>query len=193
MDVTNLITYDRARPLHVYDATRSSAATSSKARLGRPGESGVYEALDGRTYETGPEICVIADASGAIGLGGVMGGETTGCSEATTEVFIESAWFDPIRTAQTGRATGVTSDAQYRFARGVDPGFVLPGLELATQLILELCGGEPSQAVMAGASPAPRRADRLRPQLRQEVIGPRSGASKNIGNSYPPRLHRNRR
>jgi phenylalanyl-tRNA synthetase beta chain len=84
-----------------------------------------------------------------------MGGESTGSSEATTDVFIESAWFDPIRTAQTGRLTGITSDAQYRFARGVDPQFVLPGLELATQLILELCGGEPSDVSVAGEAPAP--------------------------------------
>ena len=94
---------------------------------------------------------MIADGSGAIGLGGVMGGEATGCSDATTEVFIECAWFDPIRTAQTGRTTGITSDAQYRFARGVDPGFVLPGIELATRLILELCGGEASEVTLAGA------------------------------------------
>jgi phenylalanyl-tRNA synthetase beta chain len=101
---------------------------------------------------------VIADGSGAIGLGGVMGGESTGCSDETTDVFVESAWFDPIRTAQTGRATGITSDAQYRFARGVDPGFMVDGLELATKLILELCGGEPSEVRVAGqvlAPPAP--------------------------------------
>ena len=80
-------------------------------------------------------MCVIADAGGErpIGLGGVMGGESTGCSDETTDVFVESAWFDPIRTAQTGRTTGITSDAQYRFARGVDPAFVVPGLELATR------------------------------------------------------------
>jgi phenylalanyl-tRNA synthetase beta chain len=152
VDVTNLIAYDRARPLHVYDAARLTGGFI-EARLGRPGER--VEALDGRTYETGPDICVIADGSGAIGLGGVMGGESTGSTEATTDVFVESAWFDPIRTAQTGRTTGITSDAQYRFARGVDPGFVVPGLELATRLILELCGGEPSDVVLAGEIPAP--------------------------------------
>jgi phenylalanyl-tRNA synthetase beta chain len=152
VDVTNLIAYDRARPLHVYDAARL-AGGFIEARLGRAGET--LAALDGQTYAVSPEMCVIADASGAIGLGGVMGGASTGCSEATTEVFIESAWFDPIRTAQTGRATGIASDAQYRFARGVDPGFVVPGLELATRLILELCGGEPSEVRVAGRPPAP--------------------------------------
>jgi phenylalanyl-tRNA synthetase beta chain len=152
VDVTNLISLDRARPLHVYDAAKLSGGFI-EARLGREGES--LLALDGQTYEAGPEICVIADASGAIGLGGVMGGESTGCSDETTDVFVESAWFDPIRTAQTGRTTGITSDAQYRFARGVDPGFVVPGLELATALILELCGGEPSEVQLAGRAPSP--------------------------------------
>ena len=150
VDVTNLISYDRARPLHVYDAAKLTGGFL-EARLGREGESVL--ALVGKTYEITPEICVIADGSGAIGLGGVMGGESTGCSEATTDVFVESAWFDPIRTAQTGRATGITSDAQYRFARTVDPDSLKPGVELATKLILELCGGEPSELVYVGQAP----------------------------------------
>lgn len=157
VDVTNLITYDRARPLHVYDAHKLSGAEIS-TRLGR---HGVHDdehliALDGKTYELTPEMSVIADASGErpIGLGGVMGGESTGCSEETTDVFVESAWFDPIRTAQTGRATGIASDAQYRFARTVDTGSLVPGIELATKLILELCGGEPSEVLLVGEAPA---------------------------------------
>jgi phenylalanyl-tRNA synthetase beta chain len=152
VDVTNFLSYDRARPLHVYDAATLTGGFI-EARLGREGET--VEALDGKSYEATPEICVIADGSGAIGLGGVMGGEGTGSSEATTDVFVESAWFDPIRTAQTGRDLTLTSDAQYRFARGVDPGFVVPGLELATRLILEICGGEASDIKLAGAIPAP--------------------------------------
>ncbi len=154
VDVTNLISYDRARPLHVYDAGLL-AGSAIEARLGHEGEHLI--ALDGKTYAISAQMCVIADGGGErpLGLGGVMGGESTGCSEATTDVFVESAWFDPIRTAQTGRDTGITSDAQYRFARGVDPGFVVPGLELATRLILDLCGGEPSEVVVAGTLPAP--------------------------------------
>ncbi|MDP1632426.1 MAG: phenylalanine--tRNA ligase subunit beta [Caulobacter sp.] len=159
VDITNLITYDRARPLHVYDAAKLSG-TTIEARLGRHGEHGDEHliALDGKTYALTPEMSVIADADGErpVGLGGVMGGESTGCSETTTEVFLESAWFDPIRTAQTGRTAGITSDAQYRFARGVDTGFMVDGLELATGLILKLCGGEASDVVVAGeALPAP--------------------------------------
>lgn len=142
VDVTNLISYDRCRPLHVYDAAKLTGGFV-EARLGREGES--VAALDGKTYAVNPEICIIADGSGAIGLGGVMGGESTGCSEATTDVFVECAWFEPIRVAQTGRTTGITSDAQYRFARTVDPQSVAPGLEIATMLILALCGGEPSE------------------------------------------------
>jgi phenylalanyl-tRNA synthetase beta chain len=169
VDVTNLISYDRARPLHVYDVAKLCGAVI-EARLGRgPAAPHVHDgpthqvhadeqliALDGKTYDITSEMCVIADADGErpVGLGGVMGGESTGCSDETTEVFIESAWFDPIRTAQTGRLTGITSDAQYRFARGVDPQSCLPGLELATQLILELCGGEASEVRIAGEAPA---------------------------------------
>jgi phenylalanyl-tRNA synthetase beta chain len=113
-------------------------------------------ALDGKTYAVDPAMCVIADAAGErpIGLGGVMGGESTGCSDQTVDVFLESAWFDPLVTAQTGRTLAINSDAQYRFARGVDPAFVVPGLELATRLILDLCGGEPSEIVVAGEAPA---------------------------------------
>ncbi len=151
VDITNLITYDRARPLHVYDAARVTGGFI-EARLGRPSEA--VAALDGKTYEVTPEMCVIADGSGAIGLGGVMGGVSTGCSETTSEVFIESAWFDPIVTAQTGRDTGIVSDAQYRFARGVDPASQVPGLELATRLVLELCGGEASHVVNVGEAPS---------------------------------------
>ncbi len=169
VDVTNLVSYDRARPLHVYDLAKLSG-TVIEARLGRGSAEPSPDtapsparhrdeqliALDGKTYDISHEMCVMADANGErpIGLGGVMGGESTGCSEATTDVFIESAWFDPIRTAQTGRLTGINSDAQYRFARGVDPQSAVPGLELATKLILELCGGEASEVRVAGEAPA---------------------------------------
>ena len=158
VDVTNLISYDQCRPLHVYDMALLVGG-AIQARLGHEGREHAPEhliALDGKTYTVTPDMCVIADASGErpIGLGGVMGGESTGCSEPTTDVFLESAWFDPLRTAQTARTTGINSDAAYRFARGVDPGFVVSGLELATRLILDLCGGEPSDVLVAGQAPA---------------------------------------
>lgn len=156
VDVTNLIAYDRARPLHVYDVAKLDGA-EIVVRAGRAAEEAErLVALDGKTYAADPSVCVVADAGGAraIGLGGVMGGETTGCDDDTTDVFLESAWFDPIVTAQTGRVLGIHSDAQYRFARGVDPVSVTPGLELATRLILDLCGGEPSEIVFVGEPPA---------------------------------------
>ncbi|HEY0598941.1 phenylalanine--tRNA ligase subunit beta [Brevundimonas sp.] len=164
VDVTNLIAYDRCRPLHVYDAAKL-VGSEIVVRGGQVSEgaehiaAGTHEhliALDGKTYAVDPSMCVIADAAGErpIGLGGVMGGESTGCSDDTVDVFVECAWFDPLVTAQTGRALSLNSDAQYRFARGVDPAFVVPGLELATKLILDLCGGEPSEIVVAGEAPA---------------------------------------
>ena len=150
VDITNYISVDRARPLHVYDAAKIHGRIF--ARLARDGEK--LSALDGKEYELTREMCVIADDRGVLGLGGVMGGAPSGSALETTDVFIESATFDPIRTARTGRATGILSDARYRFERGVDPAFVLPGLELATRMILELCGGEPSEVVSAGAAPS---------------------------------------
>ncbi|MBX9576557.1 MAG: phenylalanine--tRNA ligase subunit beta [Caulobacteraceae bacterium] len=159
VDVTNLISYDRARPLHVYDLAKlvgSEIVVRGGQTARDTGESEHLIALDGKTYAVAPSHCVISDAGGErpIGLGGVMGGESTGCDDATTDVFLESAWFDPLATAQTGRDLGITSDAQYRFARGVDPQSVVPGIELATQLILDLCGGEASEVSVVGQAPA---------------------------------------
>ncbi|MFT4913589.1 MAG: phenylalanyl-tRNA synthetase beta chain [Brevundimonas sp.] len=176
VDITNLITYDRCRPLHVYDAAHLVGG-EIVVRAGQvatdSGEPEHLIALDGKTYAAEPAVCVIADAAGErpIGLGGVMGGESTGCSDATTDVFLESAWFDPIVTAQTGRTLGINSDAQYRFARGVDPASVVPGLELATRLILDLCGGEPSGVVVTGQAPANPAAFAFDPAYVQRLSG----------------------
>jgi phenylalanyl-tRNA synthetase beta chain len=149
VDVTNYLCLDRARPLHVYDAEKLQGRLH--ARLGHAGES--FEALDGRVYAVTPDMCVIADDRGVIGLGGVMGGTSTGSSLETRDVLIECALFDPTRTFKTLRATGIASDAGYRFARGVDSGFLREGLDRATALIIELCGGEPSEIVIDGEIP----------------------------------------
>jgi phenylalanyl-tRNA synthetase beta chain len=159
VDITNLISHDRARPLHVYDLAKlvgSEIVVRGGQVAADSGEPEHLIALDGKTYAVGPTHCVISDAAGErpIGLGGVMGGESTGCDDATTDVFLESAWFDPLVIAQTGRDLGISSDAQYRFARGVDPESLVPGIELATKLILDLCGGEPSETVLFGQAPA---------------------------------------
>lgn len=149
VDITNLLTFDRGRPLHVFDADKVSGPIT--ARLGRDGEK--LQALDDNEYIIDPEMCVIADAKAALGLAGVIGGAPSGVTEDTVNVFIEAAYFDPIRTAMTGRKLGILSDARYRFERGVDPEFVGPGMELATKHILELCGGEASETVIAGSVP----------------------------------------
>jgi phenylalanyl-tRNA synthetase beta chain len=149
VDVTNYISFDRCRPLHVYDAAKLKGDV--RARLGTAQDS--FVGLDGKTHSNLSEMCVIADDSGAIGLGGVMGGESTGCSIDTTDVFIESAYFDANRTARTGRATGIISDARFRNERGIDPHSCVDGIELATKLILEVCGGEASEVVVAGKVP----------------------------------------
>jgi phenylalanyl-tRNA synthetase beta chain len=149
VDITNYIAYDRGRPLHVYDADKLKGAIA--ARLGREGEN--FKALDGKSYAVDAECCVIADDNGVLGLGGIIGGEATGCTEATTNVFIESAYFDPKRTARVGRKLNIQSDARFRFERGVDPEFVVPGLELATTLVLDICGGSPSKVTVAGKPP----------------------------------------
>lgn len=153
VDVTNYISYDRGRPLHVYDADRLEGAIH--ARLGKGGEE--FEALDDNSYKVDDEMCVIADASGVLGLGGVIGGESTGCTEKTTNVFIESAYFDPVRIAATGRKLNIQSDARYRFERGVDPAFVVPGIEQATQMVLDLCDGSASSVTVAGDAPEENR------------------------------------
>lgn len=146
VDITNFMTYDRARPLHVFDAKK--VVGNLVVRRARDGEA--LLALDGRAYNLDPSICVIADQHGVESLAGIMGGEASGCDENTTDVLIESALWNEINIAQTGRKLGINSDARYRFERGVDPAFMVPGLELATKLVMELCGGTPSENVVVG-------------------------------------------
>ena len=146
VDITNFMTYDRARPLHVFDAKKVKG--DLVVRRAKDGET--LLALDGRTYALDPSICVIADAHGVESLAGIMGGEASGCDENTTDVLIESALWNDINIAQTGRKLGINSDARYRFERGVDPSFMVPGLELATRMVMDICGGVPSENVVAG-------------------------------------------
>src|ERR1700683_567618 len=146
VDITNFITYDRGRPLHVFDAAKVRGHLT--VRRARAGET--LLALDGKTYTLDDMVCVIADEGGVESLSGIMGGEKTGCSAATTDVLIESALWNEINIAQTGRKLGINSDARYRFERGVDPAFMVPGLEMATKLVMELCGGTPSENIVVG-------------------------------------------
>src|SRR5262245_19699101 len=149
VDVTNYISLDRGRPLHVYDADKVKGAI--RARLGRQGES--FLGLDGKLHAVDASMCVIADDRAVLGFGGILGGEDTGVTAASKNILIECAYFDPVRTAATGRKTGISSDARYRFERGVDPAFIIPGLDLATALMLEVAGGAPSEALIAGSPP----------------------------------------
>ena len=146
VDITNFMTYDRARPLHVFDA----AKVKGHLTIRRARDAETLLALDGRTYTLDSNVCVIADDHGVESLAGIMGGEASGCSEQTTDVLIESALWNEINIAQSGRKLGINSDARYRFERGVDPAFMVPGLEMATRLVIELCGGAPSENVVVG-------------------------------------------
>lgn len=159
VDITNFVTYDLNRPLHVFDADKLSG--DLVMRMARTGET--IEALDGRSYQLDGEMVVIADDRGPQGIGGVMGGEASGCTEATRTVFVEVALFDPVRTAATGRKLGIQSDARFRFERGLDPHSAVWGVEVAARLIGELCGGEASEVVHAGTLPETRRQATLRP------------------------------
>jgi len=146
VDITNFLTFDRGRPLHVFDAAKVKG--NLVVRRANNGET--LLALDGKAYTLDNAMCVIADDSGVESLAGIMGGEASGCDANTTDVLIESALWEPINVAQTGRKLGINSDARYRFERGVDPNFMVPGLDLATQMVLDLCGGTPSDITVAG-------------------------------------------
>ena len=150
VDITNYLTFDRGRPLHVFDAKK--VAGNLVVRRANEGEQVL--ALDGKTYKLTPENCVIADDNGVESIAGVMGGEHSGCDENTTDVLIESALWAPLNVAKTGRTLGIITDARYRFERGVDPEMMRQGLDLATEMVRELCGGTPSDVLVEGYTKA---------------------------------------
>jgi phenylalanyl-tRNA synthetase beta chain len=192
VDMTNYVSIGYGRPLHVYDLAKLRGAL--RARRGIEGEEVL--ALNGKTYRLNPSITAIADDSGAIGIGGIIGGETTGVTEETTDILIECAFFDPERIARSGQQLGVTTDARSRFERGADPAFVETGIKLATQMALELAGGEASHIEQAGAPPlstltvdyAPQRAEELGglavDEDRQRDILERLGFGVSTGNPW---------
>ncbi|MEP1231382.1 MAG: YtpR family tRNA-binding protein, partial [Litorimonas sp.] len=168
VDITNFITYDRARPLHFYDVAKLKGditvrmGEGSGPQIMTPKEfsdeylakTDDFKALDDKFYRATSGDVVIADDSGILGLGGIVGGTSTGCDEDTTDIFIESAYFDPLTIRRSAKRLGVNSDAKYRFERGVDTGFVAGGCDMATQMVLEICGGEASDMIIAGELPA---------------------------------------
>ncbi len=167
VDITNFVMLGYGRPAHAYDLARLSGAVV--ARRAQDGE--VAKALNGKEYTLNTGMTVIADASGVHDIAGIMGGEHSGCSEMTTDVLLEVAYFDPERIAATGRKLGLTSDARSRFERGVDPAFLDTGLNLLTQLILHICGGEASEVVRAGTPPIVAKAVSYDPTLVERLGG----------------------
>ncbi len=168
VDVTNFLTYDRNRPLHVFDADKVKG-DGLHVHWAEAGSKLV--ALDDKEYVFEPDMIMISDAQGPEAIAGVMGGAPTGCQADTVNVFVESAYWDPVMTASTGRRLKIHSDARYRFERGIDPASCVPGVELATKLILEMCGGEPSDIVLAGEVPNTSRAYTLRPDRVESLVG----------------------
>ncbi len=167
VDITNFFTYDRNRPLHVFDADKVTG--NLRVHYAKGGEEIV--ALDDRTYGLEPGMMVISDDQGPESIAGIMGGAHSGCTDETVNVFVESAYWDPIKIAMTGRKLKINSDARYRFERGVDPEFTPEGLDLATQMIIDLCGGEPSELVMAGTVPNTARSYALNPARVVSLVG----------------------
>jgi phenylalanyl-tRNA synthetase beta chain len=167
VDLTNYLMLGWGRPAHAYDLARLSGAV--RARRALPGETCL--ALNGKTYALDTEMTVIADDAGVHDIAGIMGGEHSGCTDATTDVLLEIAWFDPVRIAATGRKLNLTSDARSRFERGIDPGFLDAGLELLTRLILETCGGEASEVIHAGSLPRSQRPVHFNPALVERLGG----------------------
>ena len=153
VDITNYVMLDHGRPAHAYDIAKLEGSLT--ARAAEEGEEVL--ALNGKTYRLKPFMTVIADDAGVHDIGGIMGGEHSSVTEGTTDLFLEIAWFKPERIARTGQALGLTSDARTRFERGADPAFLDPGLDLVTRLVLDICGGEASEAVRVGEPPIERR------------------------------------
>ena len=166
VDITNFITYDRARPLHFYDASKLKGGINV-----RFGQDESFEALDDKSYTVGSSDVAITDDSGVLGLGGIVGGTSTGCDEATSDILIECAYFDPLTIRRSAKRLGVNSDAKYRFERGVDTGFLLGGMDLATQMVLEICGGEASEVALAGQIPTPPPAIKFDTKLNKRLTG----------------------
>ena len=167
VDVTNFFTYDLNRPLHVFDADK----VTGSLRVHRAGGHEEIVALDEKTYRLEPGQMVISDDAGPESIAGIMGGLHSGCTEETVNVFVESAYWDPIQIAYAGRALKINSDARYRFERGVDPVFTPEGLDFACAMILEQAGGTPSNLVVAGSVPDVKQAYKLDAARVQSLVG----------------------
>jgi len=176
VDITNYVMLDRNRPLHAFDADK--VVGGLRVHFAEGGEKLV--ALDGGTYEFENGMIAISDDRGIESIAGIMGGESTGCTDETVDVFVESALWDPVATAKTGRKLNVESDARYRFERGVDPAYALEGLDLAIGMILDCCGGEPSELAGDGAIPDVSRQSSLRTARVESLTGMEVPAERQV-------------
>ena len=167
VDITNFLTFDRNRPLHVFDASKIDGDLI--IRMGNAGES--FAALDGKTHMISPSMLVIADHSKPLSLAGIIGGIDSAVNEQTTDIFIESAYFDPANIAATGRGLNINSDARYRFERGIDPSSVIEGMEYASQLIIGICGGTAFDIVVAGTIPEQKSICHFNPERLTKLTG----------------------
>ena len=167
VDVTNYLTYDRGRPLHAYNSDKISGKIGAK--IAKKGEKII--ALDGKEYALDNQTCVIADEEKTLGIGGIIGGEGFGSEMDTKNIFLESAFFDPIHIARTGRKLNINSDARYRFERGTDPDFVIEGLELATKMIIDICGGKPGKIMVAQKRKIKNNKIKFDPKLIEKISG----------------------
>ena len=167
VDITNYVMLGYGRPAHAYDLAQLSGAIFAR----RAAEGETVLALNGKEYTLTADMTVIADDKGVHDIAGIMGGEHSGCSDETTDVLLEVAYFDPVRIGDTGRKLNLTSDARQRFERGVDPAFLDTGLDLLTALIVEICGGEPSEVIRAGTSPVAAKTVVYDPALSQRLGG----------------------
>lgn len=174
VDITNFVSLDLCRPLHVYDV----AKLKDDIVVREAKENEEFDALNDKSYKTQGGEVAITDDSGLLGLGGIVGGESSCADENTTDVFLECAYFNPMRIARTGRAFDIQSDARYRFERGIDPVFTLEGMELATKLILEICGGDASEVVSAGELPKWEKTVEYDPAIVKNLIGMDVSADK---------------
>lgn len=167
VDITNYFCVGLCRPLHVFDADKLKGNIT--VRLAKNGET--FDALNDKSYTLADTMVAVCDDSGVLGLGGIVGGTSTGCADSTINVFLECAYFDPLTIARAGRSLGINSDARYRFERGIDPSFTVEAIELATHMIIDLCGGEAGTVVQAGQVPPHIKTIAYNPDLFTKRVG----------------------
>ena len=148
VDITNYIMFDLNRPLHAYNADKINKEII--VRNSKLGES--FEALDNKNYKLQNNMCIISDKTGALGLGGIIGGTSTSTELETKNILLESAYFLPTSIRKTSRVLNINTDAKYRFERGVDPNSIKEGLEIAVSLIIKICGGSASKFSIVGSA-----------------------------------------